>query len=384
MSLSVLTEKPTPQTAKCFTASAVKPSATDDKGLQESLTETRLKTLLKALPAGVIVLDGEGKVQECNPAAIELLDEPLLGMAWRSVIQRAFDHTRISGQDSVTNKGRIVSISTCPLGEGVPGQIVLLQDVTEKHQMQARYDQQSRLAAMGQMTAQLAHQIRTPISAALLYASHLKSPQLDEARRLRFADKILTRIQSLEQLINDMLLFSRSGMENRESIAVTQLLAELQQSLDIWDEKQAVAINFNYLPEEEFFISGNRHLLISGLNNLITNAVYATPSEGTVSIRIEQPVAGTLDFVIQDTGKGISEEHINKIFQPFFTTREHGTGLGLAVVKAIANAHDGELWLESTGTEGSVFRMRLPVQIQSLSPSEQKQHKHKKKDKESV
>ncbi len=392
MGLSVLLEKQTHQSEDRFTGSAVPPSATDDNGLQESLTETRLKTLLKALPAGVVVLDGEGKVQECNPAAIELLDEPLLGMAWRSVIQRAFDHTRISGQDSVTNKGRIVSISTCPLGEGVPGQIVLLQDVTEKRQMQARYDQQSRLASMGQMAAQLAHQIRTPISAALLYASHLKSPHLDEARRLRFADKILTRIQSLEQLINDMLLFSRSGMENRESISVTQLLDELQQSLDISDEKQTVHIHFNYLPEDEFFISGNRHLLISGLNNLISNAVYAISSEGYVSIRIEQPVAGTLDFVIQDTGNGICEEHINKIFQPFFTTKEHGTGLGLAVVKAIANAHDGELWLESTGTEGSVFRMRLPVQIQSLSPSEQKQnsHKqnshnsHKKKDKESV
>ncbi len=88
-------------------------------------------------------------------------------------------------------------------------------------------------------------------------------------------------------------------------------------------------------------------------------------------------MAGTLDFVIQDMGKGISEEHINKIFQPFFTTKEHATGLGLVVVKAIANAHDGELWLDSTGIEGSVFRMRLPVQIQSLSPSEQKQNKYK-------
>ena len=102
----------------------------DGSPLHESLTETRLKTLLKALPAGVVVLDGEGRVQECNPAAIELLDEPLMGLPWRTVINRAFDHNRISGQDSITQKGRIVSISTCPLGKGVPGQIILLQDVT--------------------------------------------------------------------------------------------------------------------------------------------------------------------------------------------------------------------------------------------------------------
>ncbi|MCU7940773.1 MAG: PAS domain-containing protein [gamma proteobacterium symbiont of Bathyaustriella thionipta] len=227
--------------------------------LQESITETRLKALLKALPAGVVVLDGQGFVQECNPAAIELLDEPLIGLAWRTVIDRAFDHSRISGQDSVTTKGQIVSISTCPLGENVPGQIILLQDVTEKRHLQVKYDQQNRLASMGQMAAQLAHQIRTPISAALLYASHLKSPQLDNDKRLRFADKILTRIQSLEQLINDMLLFSRNGMENRESISVQQLLIELEQTIIITDDTRIGQLIFDYKPAEAFYISGNRN-----------------------------------------------------------------------------------------------------------------------------
>ncbi len=335
--------------------------------LQESLTETRLKTLLKALPAGVVVLDGEGRVQECNPAAVDLLDEPLLGLSWRTVIQRAFDHTRVSGQDSITNKGQIVSISTCPLGEDVPGQIILLQDVTEKRQLQAKYDQQSRLASMGQMAAQLAHQIRTPISAALLYASHLKTPGLDDDRRLRFADKILTQIQSLEQLINDMLLFSRNGMENRESISISHLLEELQQTLTLPPEKKHLQLKFHFNSEDKGFVSGNRHLLISGVSNLLNNAIDASPAHGQVSLDIIQLVRGTVDFVITDNGSGITEDSVDKIFQPFFTTKEQGTGLGLAVVKAIANAHDGELWLESTGSKGSVFRMRLPVQIQTLN-----------------
>lgn len=345
---------------------------TIQSSLQESITETRLKALLKALPAGVIVLDGQGQVQECNPAAIELLDEPLIGLAWRTMIDRAFDHSRISGQDSVTKKGRIVSISTCPLGEGVPGQIILLQDVTEKRQLQVKYDQQNRLASMGKMAAQLAHQIRTPISAALLYASHLKSPQLDNDKRLRFADKILTRIQSLEQLINDMLLFSRNGMENRESIAVPQLLIELEQTIVVPEDKQQVKLIFDYIPAEIFYISGNRNLLVSGLANVVNNAFYAVAShvdasnKGEVSIRVSQSVSGAIDFSIHDNGSGISNDSINQIFEPFYTTKENGTGLGLAVVKAIANAHDGELWLESSSTSGSVFRMRIPTQIQSI------------------
>lgn len=403
-----------------------------DSSLQESITETRLKALLKALPAGVIVLDGKGLVQECNPAAIELLDEPLIGLAWRTVIDRAFDHSRISGQDSVTKKGQIVSISTCPLGEGVPGQIILLQDVTEKRQLQAKYDQQNRLASMGQMAAQLAHQIRTPISAALLYASHLKSPQLDNDKRLRFADKILTRIQSLEQLINDMLLFSRNGMEKRESISVQQLFNELQQTIVIPENKQKINVVFEYLSEEnsangKVYISGNRSLLVSGLVNLVNNAFSAVDTNlkespddqaAQVTIKVSQPINGAVDFSIHDNGSGISAEHIDKIFEPFYTTRQHGTGLGLAVVKAIANAHDGDLWLDysstsepsafynepsaadkesstcykepstcyresstcykesstyrESSTSGSVFRMRLPTQIEALSQNNRK------------
>ncbi len=339
---------------------------TNHSSLQESITETRLKALLKALPAGVIVLDGQGMVQECNPAAIELLDEPLIGLAWRTVIDRAFDHSRISGQDSVTKKGQIVSISTCPLGKGVPGQIILIQDVTEKRQLQVKYDQQNRLASMGQMAAQLAHQIRTPISAALLYASHLKSPQLDNDKRLRFADKIMTRIQSLEQLINDMLLFSRNGMESRESISVQQILIELEQAIVVAEDKQQINQVFEYLPSETFYISGNRNLLVSGLANLVNNALYEVAADGEVRVQVSQPVSGAIDFSIHDNGSGISTDNVNQIFEPFYTTKENGTGLGLAVVKAIANAHDGELWLESSSTTGSVFRMRIPTQIQSI------------------
>lgn len=355
----------------------------NSSSLQESITETRLKALLKALPAGVIVLDGKGLVQECNPAAIELLDEPLIGLAWRTVIDRAFDHSRISGQDSVTKKGQIVSISTCPLEEGVPGQIILLQDVTEKRQLQTKYDQQNRLASMGQMAAQLAHQIRTPISAALLYASHLKSPKLDNDKRLRFADKILTRIQSLEQLINDMLLFSRNGMQNRESISVKQLLNELEQSIVVPEDKQKVNIVFDFLVEEnvsnenlsneQVYISGNRNLLVSGLVNLVNNALHAVDDKGSrVTIKVSQPIKGAIDFSIHDNGSGISAEDVNKIFEPFYTTKENGTGLGLAVVKAIANAHDGDLWLDYSSTSGSVFRMRIPTQIQSLHKNNRK------------
>lgn len=111
---------------------------------------------------------------------------------------------------------------------------------------------------------------------------------------------------------------------------------------------------------------------MSGLANLVNNALYAVNSvaegerKGKVSVQVSQPVNGSIDFSIHDNGCGISNEDINQIFEPFYTTKENGTGLGLAVVKAIANAHDGELWLERSNESATIFRMRIPTQIQSL------------------
>jgi len=332
-----------------------------------SLSETRLKTLLKALPAGVVVLDGAGKVNECNPAAIQLLGEPLKGEVWLDVIKRAFNPFIASGQDVVTSKGRVVSISTCPLGDDLPGQIILLQDVTDNRKLQARLDQQERLAAMGQMAAQLAHQIRTPIASALLYASHLKRSNLSEEHRVRFADKILNRIKNLEHLIKDMLLFSKNGLENNSSLSVNELFNELQNSLSI---ELQTKINFKNTLSRDRFVFGNHNLLLSSLINLIENAIQATESNGKdkqeVLFQISEEMSGAIDFRIVDNGIGIKKEYLAKVFEPFFTTKNEGTGLGLAVVKAIAHGHKGELWIEKSDSNGSIFVLRLPEQIRQV------------------
>lgn len=327
--------------------------------INQARSSARLQTLLNALPAGVVVVNGKGVVEEANPVAERLLQGKLIGARWLDVITRSFNPTP-SGQDMMTIKGQIVNISTCPLDEHMPGQIVLLHDVTQTRQLQAKVAQQQRLASMGQMAAQLAHQIRTPISSLLLYASHLQKSNISQQHRLKFANRIVSQVKSLEKLVRDMLLFSRDGMDQADYYHVQDILDYLAGQCS----KQAqIEYQFTNTIVSRQTILANRDLLVSALMNLVENAEQAVAqvARPRIEVVVMQEQTGFVDFVIKDNGQGIDPQDVQKIYQPFFTTKSKGTGLGLAVVKAISQSHQGELFLRETSEQGSSFVLRLPV-----------------------
>jgi len=324
---------------------------------------SRLSHLLSALPAGVVVLNMLGCIEESNPAAIELLKEPLEGELWRDVIQRAFMPGSQAGQEARLNDGRIVSISTCPRGDE-PGQIILLMDVTETRLLQQALSRHQRLSAMGEMSAKLAHQIRTPLASALLYTSNLSKQNLPNEEREKFISKSLARLQHLENVVEDMLSFSRIGELGHELVELDDLLDELNQAMETHLDSE----NCSFVIDGEsssIFINANRDALLGVLQNLVTNAIQACGSEGTIKVHVSQvdQTHGipSVDIILTDNGPGISEEIIENIFEPFFTTRSKGTGLGLAVAKAVVENHAGSIWVESSDSQGTTFVIRLPV-----------------------
>jgi len=321
----------------------------------------RLESLLRALPGGVVVLDGHGHIQDYNRAALDLLGEPLDQQAWYEIIQRAFSPQYDDGHEVSLVDGRRVTISTCPL-ESEPGQILLLTEVTEMRTLQDRLNQHQRLAAMGEMAASLAHQVRTPLSSALLYASLLKREKLGTEERLTISEKIVTKLGQLDLLVNDMLLYSKNGTVAEEDFSVESLCKDLQQ----YSENQIIDSNTKFTICSELsgtFLFGNQKMLVSALNNLITNAIQAMGSDGEISVNTALQ-AGKLLIAIKDNGPGMSNKVQHQIFKPFYTTRTDGTGLGLAVVTAIANAHGGSIRVSSQLGEGSTFIMELPVKEQ--------------------
>ncbi len=342
--------------------------AEQDERIKE-LTEkervaSRLASLLHALPGGVVVIDGAGKVQEHNPAAELLLGQPLLGLPWSDIIQRAFAPRSDDGHDISLVDGRKVNISTCPLGTE-PGQILLITDVTEIRHLQDRMGQQQRLAAMGKMAASLAHQIRTPLSSALLYVSNLKRQVLSDEDRFVLTEKMTSRLRHLEQLIEDMLMYSRKGKVGEEYFTSQTLIDELylglEPQLEI-TETRFVSVN----SDRDLMIHGNRQMLLSALTNLAMNAMQAMKKGGEINVEVSK-INNDVCIALKDNGPGISSDMQEQIFDPFYTTRTQGTGLGLAVVQAVAKAHGGNVQLESEKNKGCVFKIFLPLENKKMS-----------------
>ncbi len=316
----------------------------------------QLQNLLDLLPGGVIVIDGTGTVREANPAACDLLGEPLIGLLWRHVIARCFAPREDDGHEISLKDGRRLSIATRSL-DAEPGQLVLLNDLTETRHLQSQLARHERLSSLGRMVASLAHQIRTPLSAAMIYASHLTEQTLNVETQQRFAGKLKERLHELEHQVRDMLVFARGELPLTDRVRPLALLDALKSAAQTHVRDSRVRWQCDSLQGE---LLCNRDTLIGALLNMIENAVQASAGQGRIKIHAYSR-GDTLRLCISDNGCGIDAAALARIGEPFFTTKTTGTGLGLAVVKAIARAHQGQVYFLSRPGRGTCAIVSLPL-----------------------
>ena len=316
----------------------------------------RLQSLLDLLPGGVIVIDGQGVVREANPVARNLLGQPLVGMLWRQVITRSFAPREDDGHEVSLKDGRRLSIATRSL-HGEPGQLVLLNDLTETRRLQDQLARHERLSALGRMVASLAHQIRTPLSAALLYASHLTEQALPVEQQQRFAGRLKERLHELEHQVRDMLVFARGDLPLPDRLPPQALFDALRESAQAHVQGMAVRWQCDSRAGE---VLCNRDTLVGSLLNLLENAIQAGGREARLKVHLYRR-GSVLRLCISDDGPGIDNATLARLGEPFFTTKATGTGLGLAVVKAVARAHQGELQLRSRVARGTCAILTLPL-----------------------
>ena len=248
----------------------------------------RLSALIEGLPGGVLVLDARGDIKESNPAALALLGEPLLGQtvqrrarARRRAKRR---HRRANGAAQRPLRERLET-RACPRRElDESGEVVLLADVTESHLMNVFLTRQQRLVTLGELAAGLAHQIRTPLAAALLYASQMTLPGRAAEDLSRCSEKTVASLKQLDRLVNDMLAFAHGGAA-REPVSVSALLEQVAQWL-----RPALRSGVRLTIRTEapgLTVRASAPSLVSAVLNLATNALQA--SAGGSASRAPRP-----------------------------------------------------------------------------------------------
>ena len=317
-----------------------------------ALTE-RMALLQDALPAGVVIIDAAGRIVQTNPAAERFLGEGLTGRIWPEVERQCLAASELPGEYLNGGEyGSRLAVTVSAL-DSQGGRIVLLHDISEAYRLKTQAERNERLAVMGEMAAQLAHQLRTPLAAALLYAGNLENPDLPTPNRIVIAEKTVARLRHLERLIRDMLMFARGEALGREQIDSPDLIEEIRNTIEPLASQRGVSL----MTENDILpvtFVGNRKELAGALENLLENALQAVAAGGEVSFKLRETV-DRIDFIVRDNGIGMAPAVVARLFEPFFTTRDNGTGLGLAIARGVARAHGGGIEVNSAPGRGTEF-----------------------------
>ena len=327
-------------------------------------TELELfKEIFEKEPSAIIVLDERGSVKKANAMALELLNvKELEGRKWYQVIGEVFAPKKDDGQLISTVDGKRLQVLTTPLSHG---QLVQMTDQTATRELTDKVNHMERLSSLGKMAASLAHQIRTPLSAAILYAANLGNERLPIQSRSVFQKKLMSRLEALEAQVSDILMYARSGEQSVKVLDAVDIVEDVTASVVSVVERAGAKLESN-LGERPMTILGNVTALNGAIGNLVTNAVEAGAKN--VKIVLEADPHNVM-ISVENDGPKIDAYVAKRIFEPFYTTKSNGTGLGLAVVAAVAKVHQGNIKLTSTD-EKTVFTMTIPKYEGALEPSE--------------
>jgi PAS domain S-box-containing protein len=254
-------------------------------------------------------------------------------------------------------------------GEGLLGHLCIFRDLTAERraeeslrQMQARLAHQEKIAALGRVAAQVAHEVRNPLTGLQLYAMHMKTKLADRMSEaeLGLADKIIETINHLSQTVEQIVNFARPlSLERREvdlNRVVTDLLQLLEPQLESARVERSVELSPGLLRARL-----DESSLRSALINLIINAVQAMPDGGRLAVRTLRDGEG-LCVEIADTGVGMTGDQIRQVFEAFYTTKARGLGLGMPYAKKVIEEHGGRVGVESRPGEGTLVTVRLPAE----------------------
>ncbi|MHB8170669.1 MAG: ATP-binding protein [Thermincolia bacterium] len=340
------------------------------------------KFVLDSIPQGVLAVDKEHYITTINKAALRILcleGLPIVGKPFEEIaavlgiphkhwylLKTLANGTHYQKQEfSIVLMGKTVTISLdCSRLENQYGEVVgavtVFQDITRKREMEEVMRRSEKLAALGQLAAGMAHEIRNPLTTVKGFLQLMQSKSDNKAND-EYIKIITAELKQVNHIITEFLLFSQPQAPKFKETNLFEILEEAFALISSQAAMQEVQLSekiSSALP----LINIDREQIKQVLINLARNALEAMPNGGTLTISVCHE-GGDVIIQVADTGRGIFNEDMERIFEPFFTTREDlgGTGLGLTVAHRIVETHGGHIQVESIVGKGSVFSVILPV-----------------------
>jgi len=316
----------------------------------------RITALIQAMPAAIILLENQ-IVKLFNRAAMQFF--PFLKTEQLFAIPPHWVASITPGEYSIPSSSANQKIQTAQVVRIQEDfrTIIQIQDITQNILNLQKSQQESRLAAMGKMAASIAHQIRTPLATALLYASHLCDLELDEPTKTEFSEKLRKQLLGLEKLSKEMLQFVGNRPKQIELVALNELLTEADQAIRPLCEEKGVQLHAQ-LPRHSLKISAEKSALTNAFIAILENALKISQAGQVIEFTLYADHQ-KCRIIIQDQGPGISQDILGSLFEPFLSGHSTGTGLGLAIAKNAIEAHRGSITAENT-TYGARFTISLP------------------------
>jgi len=325
------------------------------------------ENILQSVPSGVMSFDEELRITKVNLTAekvFEVKRETVLGKYHEDVLNRPI--TDLLKGKKVIERGEIsyttpsgrkiwLGLNLSPLknkeGKTI-GQILVFTDITEIKAFEAQMELRSRLSSLGEISAGIAHELRNPMGVIAGYTK-LLSKKADESL-IPTVNAIAKEINVMNRIISDFLSFAKPAELNISDVDLKGIIGNCVSVVAGGKGDIKTHIDIDGLPA----IKGDEVLMRQAFTNLVQNAIESMPKGGELSVR--SSLGDFIEVSISDTGPGIAENIVDKIFLPFFTTKDRGTGLGLSIVQKIIVSHGGNIFVDS-GNNGTTFRIRFPL-----------------------
>jgi len=350
------------------------------KGSQQTLGEMRAfaDILVSSLPVGLIATDSQGVIQVCNEAAGNVLGistDRIRGKIPEvslppSLAEMFFANNQVEQverqKEILLEKEpkkpmslQLASMVVLDNDSRVAGEVLLIRDLTEVKLLEKELQRSERLAALGKMAAGVAHELRNPLSSIKGLALLLKSQLSDAGRGVETADVLVKEVERLNRSIGELLDYARPGQLKRELTAVEEIIKKTASLIEVDAESYRISI-IHGVTENLPKIHVDPDKLKQVLLNLLLNAIQAMPNGGILTVGAERE-KGMVVISVKDSGIGIPPENLQRVFDPYFTTKNNGTGLGLALSSKIVEEHGGMIKILSSPNEYTEVQVMLPI-----------------------